>query len=371
MMTEGMVRERDLAGLSPTAHVIDTDVHATLPSVEALLQYLPEQWREYVSLWGSTYFFRPSQISYPPGAPTSRRPTIDPTSTGSTASGLAALRRDVLDSWDVSHAIVSCPYFVDMFHNPYVGEAMAMAANDWLLAEWLDPEPRLRGSIIVPASQPAMAVREIERVGGHPGVVQVVLPVRSARPYGNAIYHPIFEAAAAQGLVVGLHHGGWPGNAPTGVGWPSFYIEEWVGRAAHFQSQLMSLITEGVFARVPDLRVALIEAGWSWLPAFLWRFDKDWKGLRRETPWVDRLPSAYVRDHVKLTLQPYDGPSERRHLELLYNQLDSDELLMFSTDYPHWQYDDPADAIPPGLTDDALTKLLYLTAREFYRLEDA
>ena len=181
-----------------------------------------------------------------------------------------------------------------MFHSPYVAEAMAGAANDWLIAEWLEREPRLRGSIIVSANQPQLAVREIERVGGHPSVVGVMLPVRSSRPYGNAIFHPIFAAAAERSLVVSIHYGGWPGNPATGVGWPSFYIEEWAARGALFQSQLMSLVSEGLFARVPEARIALVEAGWAWLPPFLWRFDKDWKGLRRETPWVDRLPSSYV-----------------------------------------------------------------------------
>ena len=52
-----------------------------------------------------------------------------------------------------------------------------------------------------------------------------------------------------------------------------------------FQSQLLSLIVEGVFDRFPNLRVALIEGGLTWLPSLMWRFDKEWKGLRREVPW--------------------------------------------------------------------------------------
>ena len=53
-----------------------------------------------------------------------------------------------------------------------------------------------------------------------------------------------------------------------------------------FQAQLTSLIAEGAFERFPELRVVLLESGFGWLPPLLWRLDKEWKGLRREIPWV-------------------------------------------------------------------------------------
>ena len=49
-----------------------------------------------------------------------------------------------------------------------------------------------------------------------------------------------------------------------------------------FQSQLTSLISEGTFAEFPELRVTMVEGGWTWLPSLMWRLDKNWKALRRE-----------------------------------------------------------------------------------------
>ena len=71
---------------------------------------------------------------------------------------------------------------------------------------------------------------------------------------------------------------------PTPVGWPSTYIEECADMAQIFQAQVLSLISEGAFARFPELRVVLIESGFVWMPAWMWRMDKEWKGLRRDTP---------------------------------------------------------------------------------------
>ena len=98
-----------------------------------------------------------------------------------------------------------------------------------------------------------------------------------------------------------------------------------------------------------EAAVSLIESGFAWLPAFLWRFDKGWRGLRREIPWTRRLPSEYVRDHVRVSLQPVDGPPDPTELARVIDQLGTDEMLMFSTDYPHRHTTEELDAVPAGL----------------------
>jgi predicted TIM-barrel fold metal-dependent hydrolase len=301
--------------------MIDCDVHNAVPSVEALLPYLEPHWQEHVRRSG---WKGPDDDAYPPGSA-----VAGPRGAG---TSLDDVRAAVLED-DGARAVLTCAYGVDAIRNPDFAAAIAAAVNDWQLAEWLEPEPRLRGSVVVPIVEPGLAAREIDRVGGHPGFVQVLLPVRSARPYGTRGYAPVFDAAARNGLAVALHFGGSPGNPPTASGWPSFYVEEYAGMATVFQSQLMSILVEGVLDRTPETRLALVESGFAWLPAFLWRLDKEWKGLRRETPWVRRPPSAYVQEHVRLTLQPFDCPRER--FPQVLDRLGSDELLLYASDYPH------------------------------------
>ncbi len=242
----------------------------------------------------------------------------------------------MLDPLAVEIGILDCAYALDSIHNPDAAAAVASAINDWQVAEWLEKEPRLRDSVVVPNHFPDLAAREINRVGSLPGFVQIALPVCSEAPYGNRRHLPIFEAAARHDLVVGIQFGGAPGNPPTGSGWPSYYFEEYVGLAQIFQTQvlrLLSLIVEGVFDCAPDIRVALIEGGWTWLPALIWRIDKDWKGLRREVPWTSQLPSEYIKQRMRLTTtQPLDAPPDQRHLVELIDQLGSDDLLLFGTD---------------------------------------
>jgi predicted TIM-barrel fold metal-dependent hydrolase len=337
--------------------VIDCDIHTALPGPEALFPYLSDHWREYIS---TSAFKGAVDTAYPAHAPT----------TGVAGDGpdLAAVQRDVLEPWHVERGILNCSYAVDSLHHPDTAAAMASAVNDWLAEEWLAKEPRLRATMVVPTGVPEMGAREIDRLGDHPGFVQVLLPVRSEAPYGNRRYLPLFEAAARRDLVVSLQFGGAPGNPPTGSGWPSYYIEEYVGMAQVFQTQVLSMVVEGVFDRFPNLRVALVEGGWTWMPSLMWRIDKDWKGLRREVPWNTRLPSVYIRERIRLSLQPIDGPSDPELLLQIVDQLGSDDLLMFSTDYPHWHFDTPAQAVPAGLSPALRRKIMYENARHFYRL---
>jgi predicted TIM-barrel fold metal-dependent hydrolase len=274
----------------------------------------------------------------------------------------------VLDPLGIEAGILCCAYEVDSIHNPDAAAALARAVNDWQIAEWLGPEPRLRASIVVPSQIPALAAQEIDRVGGHPGFVQVFLPVRSQHPYGSRLYHPMWQAIARHDLVAGIHFGGAPGNPPTPSGWPSYYFEEYAGMAQVFQSQLVSIVAEGVFDQFPTMRVALLEGGFTWLPGFMWRLDKEWRNLRRLVPWVKRPPSEYIREHVRLTIQPLDAPPDAGHLRQIMEQLGSDDLLLFATDYPHAHAADPEPTLFATLPEAAARKVRGENARAFYRL---
>ena len=61
-----------------------------------------------------------------------------------------------------------------------------------------------------------------------------------------------------------------------------------------FQAHLLSLVHEGVFAKFPTLTVVLIEAGFTWLPQFLWRANKTWRAMRAEVPSYDQKDRQFL-----------------------------------------------------------------------------
>lgn len=352
-----------LAGFSGA--VIDCDVHANVPSLETLLPYMAPVWTQWTRerAWKG-----PLGVAtvYPPNAPTTARAEWRPDDGRVPASELALLREHVLDAGNVERAIVNCYYGVDSVRHPDLGNALASAINDWLIAEWLDKDERLAASLVVPARDPNAAIREIERVGDHPGFVQVLLPVRSDRLYGSRIWHPMYAAMAARGLVAGIHWGGTPEGAPSPSGWPSWYAEEYAAEWQVYMAQLTSLIAEGTFQAVPELRVSFLESGFTWVPIWGWRMNKEWKGLRREVPWIDRPPLDIVRDHMRFSIAPTHGGSAD-DLATVLRWLGTDELLLYATDYPHL-HDDDLSALLASLDEDGRERLMAGNARAWYRL---
>ena len=137
-----------------------------------------------------------------------------------------------------------------------------------------------------------------------------------------------------------------------------------------FATQLTSIIVEGVFDACPGLRVACLESGFTWLPAHLWRMDKEWKNLRRLVPWVRRPPSDYVREHVRFGIQPLDAPPTAAQMLQVVDQLGSDDLLMYTSDFPHAHLFDAGDKLLDLLPQSMQHKVRSETARRLYRLDD-
>jgi len=308
---------------------IDCDVHCAPESFDALFPYLSDYWRQYITeagvrLNGLTFAYPSAVVAAP--AP----------------SSYDALAEAVLIEAQARFVVLNCLTGFETHRNPYFAAAVASAVNDWMREEMLPRDSRLRASVVVSPVSPDDAVAEIERVGEDPRFVQVLLPVRSDLPWGHKNNHALFAAASERGLQVGLHAWGRAGKAATPSGFTTTYLEDYVGNQPIAQAQVLSFVSEGVFERFPDLRVVMIECGFAWLAPLLWRFDKDWKGIWREVPWVRQLPSEYVYRHVRATTAPAHLPPEPRAIRQLLEMIDVERLLAYASDYPH----DHGDGLP-------------------------
>jgi uncharacterized protein len=353
----------------PFAGAIDCDLHPAMPSVPALLPYLDDYWRDQiVNRHIDKYSF--ALTSYPPNSPLSARPDWRQAS-GAPAGDLDAIRRHALDPFGTRLAICNTLHGGLALFNEDMAAALCTAVNDWVARELLDREPRLRASILVPAHNPALAVAEIERLAPDRRFVQVLLLAMGEMLLGRRLYWPIYAAAEKHALAVGIHAGSTYHHAPTPSGWPAHRVADYVAQSTAFESQVLSFLTEGVFQKFPALKLVLIESGITWLPTLLWRTNKTWRGVRPEVPWIDRPPAEIVRDHVRLTLQPVDAPrSDPDVLARVLEHIGSDDILLFSTDYPHWHFDGE-DVLPDGLNNDLVRKLLVDNPLETYpRLRD-
>ena len=350
--------------------MIDCDVHNTWNSAQELAPYLAPAFREYLErgeLPGAGAFPAAHRAWLHPND--FKRIDAAPPSGAATGADYAFMREQLLERYDVDFAILNGEEAIEAstLANPYYAAALVSAYNDWMIEHWLPLDSRFRGSLVIAPQDPHAAAREIRRLGGHPGVVQVLASSGSQRPYGDPFYHPIWDACAEVGLPFAIHLGGNAGvNArPTACGPSTFFWETHALLAETGMGHLASVIAHGVFEKWPELRFVMIECGVAWVPAILWRLDEDYRALRKETPWLKRLPSEYAREHIRLTTQPLEQPRNPKALWPALEDIGAQDMLMFASDYPHWDFEAPNRVrIRPDWRDAVLDG----NAREVYKL---
>ena len=348
--------------------VVDCDIHPTLTSEAEFLPYLPARWREHMQ----TYRRHVRQGLH--GTLTHPRMQVNridavPTKGGPPGSDVNFMRTHHLDQngveWGLLQALQPSG---SAERNLEFGAALCSANNDWQIAEWIDKEPRLRGAIQVTQEDPQAAVREIERRASDRRFVQVSLSPRAQEPLGRSRYWPIYEACERNNLPLGLHVPGFgSGYASTPGGWPTFYLEEHQTFAYVIMGVFTSMVLEGVFERYPKLKLVLVEGGFAWVPALCWRLDKHWERMRSEVPHLKRPPSEYIRENILYTTQPMEEPERPEDLTKLSDWIGWDRLL-FSTDYPHWDFDDPKTVFNVRMTPEHRRMIFSENAKSVYRL---
>ena len=361
------VRQTPLVTASSKLAIADGDIHPTRKLASEFDPWLDKRWRDEIKVFG-TRQRQPWQAgpAYPKAQPNASRRDAYPPDGGRQGSSLPFMQAQHLDPNNVTLGILNPLGTGQGLQNIDLSIAMCHATNEWQQVYWTQPDSRLKASVVVAYEDPIASAAEIRRYADNPAFVQVLMLSRTSEPLGSRKYWPIYEAAAEAGMPVGVHAFGYGGNPMTPSGFPTYYIEEMVGHSQAQQSVLASLVVEGVFARFPTLKMVMIEAGFAWAPSLAWRLDRTWKGLKQESPHLQRLPSEYIRDHVWWTTQPMEEPEPRQHLRDAIGWLGWDRLI-FATDYPHWDYDDPAQCLPLAISEAERQAFFLGNARKVYR----
>lgn len=346
--------------------LVDVDVHPMMPPA-ALMPRLSDPWRKHFAAFGPqvagglAWYHRARNGGF-------RADAWWPENGFLPGGELEPVQKQLLDEYDIDYAILTpMQQMLWAGEHPELAAELCRAMNDWQRDEWLDREPRLLGSICPPHEHPDLAVKEIERLAGDPRFVQVLLPTTAAQEFGDRKYWPMLRAAAEAGLPVALHTGG--NEIHRGTGWPSFYLEMHVWNGNTMALQIASLICSGVFAEIPDLQIMSVECGISWAAAFAWTLDGTWNTFSEHmTTGLRTAPAELLREHFWFSTQPIEEPENPEHLNFAYEALGMMDRILFSTDYPHWDFDSPTQALPRSISAEDKQKILAGNACKLYAL---
>lgn len=349
-----------------TINIIDCDLHHDVSKPKDLYSYLPRHYVEHIEDFGTMM----PGVGYTNLPHKGRRAELWEGTDKDPATNIELAREKHLDLYGIDIAVLtgSTVYGAAVHPNSDYAAAMCRAFNDWTLDTWIEADPRFRASVAIAPTDPKQAAEEIHRLGDNPKVFEVIMPAGARMPFGNRFYHPIYEAAQAHALPMCVHfgaEGAGVANAPTGVGYPSYYLEMRMARPQTAMAHVVSLICEGVFEKFPELKFLFIEHDTFWVPGLMWHMDADWKSVRDYTPWVKRLPSEYIREHVRFGTQPMEQPPTQADLKKFLEWLRADEVLVYASDYPHWDWDNPTTLLP-GISPKLKRRIFAENAYELY-----
>ena len=259
-------------------------------------------------------------------------------------------------------------------HDPEVLLGGVRALNRGM-ATFCEVDPRMFGVFYVPLGQgPEIACQmldEIIQLGGRVLLIDTVAS-EDARSFTHPDYDQVWNKIVDNDLSVTLHIGAQGGEFKSV---PDSYFNNgresrWDGSGdvppnamsymgMHFAPSLFlsAMIFDGVLERFPQLRIAVVELGASWIVSFMKHLDQSYKAFRRlqDLSSLKLLPSEYIQRQVRIT--PFAGED----IGWLMSS-GAEDLLMFASDYPHHEGTDD----PIGRYEKTMAGLSETVKKKFY-----
>jgi hypothetical protein len=128
-------------------------------------------------------------------------------------------------------------------------------------------------------------------------------------------------------------------------------------------------VINGLPERFPKLKVMWIESGLTWAYSLMQRLDHSYMMRTSDCPSLKRKPSEYMRE-MYYSSQPMEVPEDKSILEATFKMIKADTQLLWSSDYPHWDFDLPGVIYDlPFLNEKAKRNILGGNAARVFNLD--
>jgi predicted TIM-barrel fold metal-dependent hydrolase len=177
-----------------------------------------------------------------------------------------------------------------------------------------------------------------------------------SRPLGHQDFHPLYQEASRLGCMLAVHAQNSLRNNDL------FLWRHEAATLAHVWPQMRqftNLMFSGVVGKLPDLRLAFLEAGCGWVPYLLSKMEPRMADLVRPSKLIER-GQVYFQCGEEMTTN--------RDLELL-----GDHCLFWASDFPHEGIVDMSKAVREfvereDIPVEAKRKISYDNPKALYRL---
>jgi len=263
-------------------------------------------------------------------------------------------------------------------HDPELTHAVIHALNEWMYETWtFNYEGRIFATPVITLPIVERAIEELEWVLERGAKVVLVRPApvpgfRGPRSFGLPEFDPFWERVVESGILVAMH------SSDSGY---QRFSNEWVGTNSEmlpFQPQafrmigawrpvedaVAALICHGALSRFPELKVAVIENGSSWVAPLLKNLADVYK----------KMPQEFAEDPISVFKRNISiSPFWEEDLGELA-QLVGEDNVLFGSDYPHPEgLAEPASYVDEleGLPGETIRKIMGGNLARLMNVEDA
>jgi uncharacterized protein len=255
---------------------------------------------------------------------------------------------------------------IGLHPNPAVASQVLMAYNSWFTETVLPADGRIKSMLALPFDDPEASLQTIRRYADHPGVIGfLVTSQRRVGVYRNE-YMRVYAELQERGMPLGFHAGPNQNDSMTAT-MNRFLSAHAMSFVTCNMTHLTNWVINGLGERFPHLKVIWIESGLAWLPFMMQRLDHEYQLRQSDAPLLKKMPSDYMRD-MYYTTQPLEA-TDLDLLESTFRAIDAENTLLFSSDWPHWDFDTPGRIMTiPFLSEKAKRKILGENARSVFDL---
>src|ERR1700704_4659129 len=218
--------------------------------------------------------------------------------------------------------------------------AMAQAYNRWLCEKILGEEPRIISMLYLPFNDPEAAYRTVQEFGDRKGVVGFMVTSPRSKPVHDNVYMKTYALLEEMGKPISFHAAySWDDRALATTN--RFISVHSLGFMWFNMVHMTNWVINGLPERFPKLKVMWIESGLTWAYCLMQRLDHSYMMRTSDCPSLKRRPSEYMREMYYST-QPMEKPADKSILEATFKMINAETQLMWSSDYPHWDFDLPS-----------------------------
>ncbi len=280
------------------------------------------------------------------------------------------LTRRAIESFGLDYMVVfpTPMLFLGTHPQPEMEVLLGRAYNRWLEERLLPGDERIKSFMYLPFNDPEAALRTVEDFSEVKGSVGFTITSARYKPVHHNQYMKLYAALEERGMPLCFHAGYYWQDSSMSL------LNRFIGMhaLAFVLCNLVHMtnwVLNGLPERFPKLKTIWLESGLAWIPFLMQRLDHEYMMRTSEAPLLRKVPSEYMRE-MYYTSQPMETDHPKA-LELTFEMIHAETQLLYSSDWPHWDFDPPSAIFDlPFLSEQGKRNILGENARRLLKLDE-